>query len=299
MSVELQPRALMSLLTPVLAERILQYVAETVANLNTRDAYWRAMKRFLEWAPTHGVASIEEVGQGHVEVYVEELKRSLSPLSVRMHLTALRRVFGCLVANKVIAANPVQGVENPKVVEPVGGKTVGLTEAEARGLVNSVVGDEICDLRDRAIIGVLLYTSARASAVAGLKVGDYQKTGARAWFRIDESRGRIVHVPAHPQAVKLLDQYLAALGDRVGGPDEPLFRSRWSDRGQIQRADIYRMVKRRAANAGINVAISPHSFRVAGATAFLGNAELASSAPVASARPMARAARSPIERARP
>jgi site-specific recombinase XerD len=80
--------------------------------------------------------------------------------------------------------------------------------------------------------------------------------------------------------------------------DDPFLKSRWSDRGQIQRADIYRLVKRRAANAGINVAISPHSFRVAVATAFLATAELATSAPVASARPMARAARPPIERAR-
>ena len=81
-------------------------------------------------------------------------------------------------------------------------------------------------------------------------------------------------MPAHHDATKYLDAYLAATG--IGGDAKsPLFRTidRRGDMSQRQltRNDALRMVKRRARNAGLPADICCHSLRATGITAYLEN----------------------------
>ena len=52
-------------------------------------------------------------------------------------------------------------------------------------------------MRDRALLGVMVYTFARVSAVLELDVGDYFQVGRRMWFRFTEKGGRHHEMPAH------------------------------------------------------------------------------------------------------
>lgn len=66
----------------------------------------------------------------------------------------------------------------------------------------------IIDLRDRALISVMVHSFARVSATLAMKVEDYYPQGKRWWFRLHEKGGKRHQVPAHHNAEKYVDAYL-------------------------------------------------------------------------------------------
>ena len=74
-------------------------------------------------------------------------------------------------------------------------------------------------LRDRALIGVMLFSFARVGAVVRMKFEDYYLQGRRSWLRLQEKGGKHLQVPCHHLAEEYLDAYLRAAGtveDRRG-----------------------------------------------------------------------------------
>ena len=172
---------------------------------------------------------------------------------MKQHLAALRMLFDWLVTGHVIETNPAHAVRGPKYVVKKG-KTPVLTADEARALLDASHPDTSATLtdrrlRDRALIGVMVYTFARVNAVIGMKVKDYFTQGRRGWVRLHEKGGKEHEVPCHHTLEKLLDEYIAAAGI-AGDPEGPLFRTTGRKTGQAQamwQQDAYRMIQRRAA----------------------------------------------------
>jgi integrase len=131
-------------------------------------------------------------------------------------------------------------------------------------------------LRDRALIGVMVYTFARVNAVIGMKVKDYFTQGRRGWVRLHEKGGKEHEVPCHHTLEMFLDEYLAAAGIK-GDPDGPLFRTvaGYKNKGPgssaLWQQDVYRMIQRHAKAAGIETKIGNHTLRATGITAYLKN----------------------------
>jgi integrase len=130
-------------------------------------------------------------------------------------------------------------------------------------------------LRDRAIIAVMTYTFARVGAVVALTVEDYYAQKKRWWLRLREKNGKVNEMPCHHKLESYLDVYIEAAGiegDRKG----PLFRAaigktKKLGEGAMSRTDVWYMVRRRAADAGIETAIGCHTFRATGITDYLTN----------------------------
>ena len=106
-------------------------------------------------------------------------------------------------------------------------------------------------LRDRAFLGVLVYSFARVSAAVSLRVADYYTQGRRSFFRLHEKGGRYNVVPAYHVAQEYVDAYLEAA--RIGEDRRgPLFRSCESGRRDVlqergmSRVGAFKMIKRRA-----------------------------------------------------
>src|SRR5215471_12125789 len=93
---------------------------------------------------------------------------SLQP-TVKQHLAALRMLFDWLVTGHVIETNPAHAVRSPRYVVTKG-KTPVLAPDEARALLGSIPTASLLGLRDRALIGVMVYTFARVNAVIRMKV---------------------------------------------------------------------------------------------------------------------------------
>ena len=83
-----------------------------------------------------------------------------------------RQLFDYLTTGGVREVNPVASVRGPKYVVRRG-KTPVLSSEEARKLLDSIESNTLIGLRDRALIGTMVYSLARVGATITMKVGDY------------------------------------------------------------------------------------------------------------------------------
>ena len=117
-----------------------------------------------------------------------------------------------------------------------------------------------------AFVAILIYTAARAGAVASLHRGSLYHSGEQWMLHFDEKGGKSREIPVRHDLETMLFEYIeaAAIG---AGKDSPLFRTAYRKTGQLtehmmSELDVCRMVKRRLRAAGLPSRLSPHSFRV-------------------------------------
>lgn len=260
--------------TPKAARRTLEFFTAQINNDHTRKAYLNATRRFAEWCDTRGIAQLAGVQPVRIAAFVKELQGRFSPPTVKQHLAALRMLFDWLVTGHVLDVDPAHAVRGPKYVVKKG-KTPVLAADEARELVDSIAiaRKTGAEAEEPALIGVMAYTFARVNAVLQMKVKDYFVQGRRGWVRLHEEGGKEHEVPCHHNLEQYLDEYIAAVG-MAGDPDGPLFRTTGRKTGKphpMWQQDAYRMIQRRAADAGIKTRIGNHTFRATGITAYLKN----------------------------
>jgi len=256
------------------AWRFLEFFAANIRNRNTREAYARAVRLFCEWLEARHVVDLRKVNPVMVAAYVEQLQGERSRPTVKQHLAAIRMLFDYLVTGGVLPMNPASAVRGPKYVVKRG-KTPVLSAQDARLLLDSIDTSTVVGLRDRALIGLMVYSFARVGAAVGMKIEDYYPQGRRSWFRLHEKGGKRHEVPAHHNAESYMDAYLDAAGIK-SEKKSPLFRTTRARTGELTergmtRNDALRMVYRRANAAGVNVRASCHTFRATGITAYLEN----------------------------
>ncbi len=254
------------------ANRFLEFFAASIRNAGTREVYANAVNRFAEWCSSQSIR-LDQVSPLVVATYIELLTRVLSAPTVKLHLAAIRMLFDYLVTGHVLPVNPAASVRGPKHVVKKG-KTPVLTGPEARQLIASIDTSTITGLRDRALIGLLVYSFARISAALGMNVEDYYPQGRRMWFRLHEKGGKHHEVPAHHNAVDYLDAYLLDAG-RAECRKLPLFctisRKGILTETRLHRSNALRMIKRRAIDAGLPADVCCHTFRATGITVYLEN----------------------------
>jgi site-specific recombinase XerD len=256
------------------SRRYLEFFAVTIENSNTRAAYFHACRRFLAWCEHKRLDELVAIEPMHVAAYIRVLGRDFEKPTVKQHLAAIRMLFDWLVVVQVVAINPAHSVRGPKHAIKRG-KTPVLTPEEARKLLDSIDVTTLVGKRDRAMIGVMTYSFSRVSAAAAMRVEDYYATGKRWWVRLHEKGGKRHEMPCHHNLEAYLDAYLEGAG-LWDAKKSPLFRSA---RGRIDeltenpmhRVDVYRMIRRRARDAGLDAEICCHTFRATGITAYLDN----------------------------
>ena len=245
-----------------------------IRNRNTRHAYLAAVRRFAGWCEDRGLA-LGQVEPVVVAAYIEELTRARSPATVKQHLAALRMLFDRLVVGQILPFDPASSVRGPRHVVKAG-KTPVLSVTETRALLDGIDVSNLVGLRDRAFLGVLVYSFARVSAAVSLRVADDYTQGPRSVFRLHEKGGRYNVVPARRLAQGCVDAYLEAarIGEDRRGPlfrsCEPGRRDALQERG-MSRVGAFKMIKRRARKAGLPAEICAHSFRGTGITEYLRN----------------------------
>lgn len=256
------------------AIRFLDFFTSNIRNPNTRKAYARGLGEFLAWCEVRGVASLAAIQPVHVAGYVEHLTLTKSAPTAKQRLSAIRMMFDWLLTGQVVPVNPAHAVRGPKYIVRRG-KTPVLSPEEARQLLDSIDTTTPVGLRDRALIGLMVYSFARIGAALGMKVDDVFVQRNRLWVRLHEKGGKRHEMPCHHN----LEDYLRAYIDGqnlVADPKGPLFRTigRGTDAltsTPLPQANAYAMIRRRARAAGIETKVGNHTFRATGITAYLKN----------------------------
>jgi site-specific recombinase XerD len=241
---------------------------------HTRTAYLRNVRQFLGWCEKKKV-ELHRITPGMVGRYLDELKVSrskkrpkikASPATKKQHLAAIRRFFDKLVLRHAIILNPATSVRTDRH-QVIDGKTLEIGVEPARELLRSIDVATVIGLRDRAAIGIMIYTAARVGAVAKLTMESFDHDGTQWTLRFTEKGGKHREIPVRHNLEQFLLQYLKVAKLENEPKETPLFRTtvrrtKELTANPMTAVDMCRMVKRRMKAAGLPARLSPHSFRV-------------------------------------
>jgi len=253
-------------------------------NDNTRGAYVRILKAFLQWTERSEFDLLADISTAHVSNYVKGLQRAhprpnKTDLSARTRaqvLACLRGYFDALVRGGALPANPAASVENYRLGVNIG-HAKPLEATDMGRLLDHFDPDNLRDLQDRAIVALMAFSCARVGAVCKMKLESVYEHAGRLHLRLEEKGSKQHRVPCNPE----LEDYLRVFIKRAAVPAEDceknpagwLFR-RWDKRRKVltgrplTRMICYGMVKRHTGQLGL-AGITNHSFRATGITTFL------------------------------
>lgn len=258
---------------------------------DTRSNYERDIKQFLAFVGVAGYEPEKLVGirPEHISAWRDHLLgHGLANSSVRRKMTALRSLFSYLQTYGYAGTNPAHGdfVDAPSA--PRDGKTVALSPADCRRLLDAPAERIIQELpngfkqertlpagtRDRALFAVLAYTGCRVGELTRLKVGSYRSNGVHKVLEIHGKGGKERLVPLHKETEERLEVWLDTSGIRheLAGP---LFRPVKAARGNgiqgfaprsMSRRAVQKLVETYVRRLKLDPNVTVHSFRVTALT---------------------------------
>lgn len=243
-------------------------VWERGLSAKTVEAYRGDIARFADWlrkgsesgpdwaaADPSAVAGFLESGAGATR---------LSAATRARRLAAIRGFFAFLKGEGIVRANPAATLSTPRRPRQL---PRSLSESQAARLMEAPPLGSAEGLRDRALLELVYGCGLRVAEAADMTV-DAVRFDAGV-VRVLGKGSKVRHVPLGAKAEEALRRYLAESRPALGAePGEPaLFLSRSGK--PLTRQAVWRMLKRRAAEAGVTAAVSPHWLRHSFATHML------------------------------
>lgn len=246
-----------------------------ITNKNTKTSYSNGINLFFGFIATSAISDVVDIEPKHVSKFVTWLSENDYGVSTsRLYLSAVRMFLDHCVVDGLISVNPAKAIKLPKYSAKTG-KTPVIVPEQVRQILDAIPSGPDArhvDHRDRALIGLMVFSFFRISAALSLKVKDYELRGSQRWLIGEEKGSKRHEMPCHPDLIELLDHYISESG--LKDPEAPLFQSSIGKSGQLSgkifdRTSAWRMVRRRSTNAQVHRKIGNHSFRATGITTYL------------------------------
>jgi integrase/recombinase XerD len=201
-----------------------RFINSIDARINSKNTYKRQIKPFLDWvSETFLWNNLSSLSQKDILIYKDFLLKSgKSAYTVSGYLTAVRKFFEWLEANKIFPniAKSVKGLKKPK-----GFRKECLTIEQIRTALASFDINILEGLRDYALFNLLVRTGLRTVEAARATVGDLRQEGGEAILLI-QGKGRDSKddfVLLVDDALRPLRKYLSSRGPL--SEKDPLFAS--------------------------------------------------------------------------
>jgi len=220
----------------------------------TVQTYLEAVDQLCAFLSAQGMPTTAQgVTREHIEAYlVELLDLGRAPATVSNRFRALQQFWKFLVDEGEITASPMERMTRPRVPEqPVD----VLSEDDLRALLRTCSGRGFQDVRDAAIIRLLVDTGMRRAELLGLRVEDLDLDQDVAV--VAGKGGRLRACPFGNQTGKAIDRYVRARRRHKNAASPRLWLAR---RGTFNESGLATMLRRRSERAGIGK-VHPHQLR--------------------------------------
>jgi integrase/recombinase XerD len=239
---------------------------------NTQEAYLDDLQDFWAFLGKKQITSPAKVDHLILTDYARELKqRKMAQSSVARHFSSIRAYYRFLVMEGYLESDPTQFLESPKLPASLP-KILNIQDIEL--LLETIDVETALGLRDRALFELMYAAGMRVSEVCNLTLEQVLLEEDILLIRGKGNKERMV--PLGGEAKKWLMEYLAHGRPSLvkGYVNKGIIFL--NNRGQpLQRKGIWFLLKKLAAKAGLQKAVSPHVFRHSFATHLLeGGADL-------------------------
>jgi integrase/recombinase XerD len=233
----------------------------------TLSDYRRKLAFFFDFLEENypDVREITGITSGIVRSYEKQLalkrdrKEQLISNSRRgKYLSTLKSFFAWLQREERIYRSPASNVALPRERKPVI-KDV-LTAEEMERLLQSVSGDSMRDIRDRAVMELLYSTGIRSDELCNIRMDDIDLNERVLFVRkgkLDKER----YVPFGERAKQWVERYIEKVRPHVADNDVPEIFVAFLRRGKMSTSALYDLIKYRAELSGIEKNITTHTFR--------------------------------------
>lgn len=235
---------------------------------NTVNSYCSDVDKFFEyWANLGDVLNIRSVDSENIKEFIsQEMEKGLSKRSQARLVSSLKAFFKFLVNESIIELDPCVLIDSPKI-KPYLPEV--LSQDEVVRIIESVDLSQPEGHRNRAILETLYSCGLRVSELVNLKYSDifFDQEFLRIIGKGNKQRLVPLGRPA-ADAIRIYLQTRSLLPVKKGSEDNVFLNRRG---GRITREMVFLIVKKSAAEAGVDKIISPHTFRHSFATHLVEN----------------------------
>lgn len=224
---------------------------------NTLAAYQRAIKHFVNWHERayEGLPfQVEKILPRDIRDWKaqQQVSGQASPASVNLRLTALRQFFDWAQLEGLCSSNPCQSIA---LLALGRSRPKAIPAKSLRRLLRAAQSD----LRDYAIIEVLLGTGIRVQELLALKLGDIVLGERSGKLIVRHGKGgQYREIPLTLDCRQALLAYINAEHPAKGQADSPLW---FGKKGALsQRSSVMRLLQKYGEMAGIKD-LHPHRLR--------------------------------------
>jgi integrase/recombinase XerD len=251
----------------MIADNLEQFLAylrvEKGLSPNTISAYSTDLRIFFNYCEKHTIEN--NIEREHISAFCAyRALENISAKSLHRSLCALRRYFLFLRKENIIANNPAQDIDLPKIERklPHAPSLESIDKLIAKPLASSARG-----MRDAAIIAVLYAAGLRVSELINLTLSDLDLL--RGYVKSLGKGNKERLVPLNNHALALLSSYLEDGRPRfLQNTSSSLIFIR--NKGlSLSRQSVWKIIKKYAALAGLDMNLSPHQLRHSFATHLL------------------------------
>jgi integrase/recombinase XerD len=238
---------------------------EKALSQNTIDAYRRDLEKFAEFATERGLKKPAQVKRADVVDFLGTLYlRKLDARSVARHLVSLRQLFRFLLAEDLIAEDPVVTVESPKFRQSLP-EFLSVEEVD-KLLVQPDVSSTL-GLRDKAMIELLYSAGLRVSELCSLAVDDLHPDAGSLRCIGKGNKERLV--PVGKSALTVLQLYIQKARPEILGERTSKYLFINSRGSKLDRISFWKTLALYGRKAGLRKALKPHMLRHSFATHLL------------------------------
>ena len=263
-----------------LVDAFLDYVTvERGLSANTRRAYREDLGEFSGFLRRQNVTQAADIDRQLITAFLLEQRQpgttvrgqtrvtGLAVRSIARRLAALRMFFRFLIREKLLAVDPTQNIDTPKLWRTL---PAVLDYHEIEQLLNAPPLATKLGVRDKALLELMYASGLRISEVAGLKLGELNLTAG--FLRATGKGNKERIVPVGQTAADWLTRYLETARPSLGRDNRAQPEVFLSTRGRrLSTKTIWHLVKKHARAAGIAKNIKPHTLRHSFATHLLNN----------------------------
>jgi len=184
--------------------------------------------------------------------------------SNQRRLSAIKTLYRFLQKRGLITGNPSEIISSPKTEKSLP-KAISVDEVLA--LIHSIDGNDVLDLRDRAMVELMYSSGLRVSELVSINLTDIDLS--KATLRVIGKGRKERILPIGSYAVQSVDEYIQKRGELSKSETEALFLNK--NGGRITTRSVARIVKKYLYKCAINKNVSPHTLRHSFATHLLGS----------------------------
>ncbi len=230
---------------------------------NTIIGYHNHLTLFTNFIYIKKINNINDIDYNIIRNYINYLyENNYSPKSICNHISSLRSFFKYLKNEELIKNNPMILIENPKLEKKL---PKYLYYEDLEKILNTPDLNTNTGIRDALILELLYVTGIRVSELVNIKIQDIDISNQKIKITGKGNKQRIVMYGKKCQ--ELLDKYLNIRNLLLKDNNDYLILGVKGKK--INDRVIRNIINNLSIKAGLNLKISPHTFRHTFATHML------------------------------